>query len=169
MNIKKVIVGLLDTNCYILSINDKCLIIDPGDDFNKIKQNINGKVIGIIITHKHFDHIGALEECKKEYNVPIYNFNNLEEKEISVGPFNFEVIYTFGHTNDSITLYFKKENIMFTGDFLFNDGIGRTDLATGSITDMQKSLKKISKYNHNIIIYPGHGEKGLLKECENYE
>lgn len=160
MKIDRVIVGELETNCYILSIKDKCIVIDPGDEYNKIKKCIGNKeVIGVIITHYHFDHIGALNNFDKNL---IYDINNLEEKENKIGNFNFEVIYTPGHKEDSITIYFRKEKVMFTGDFIFKDGIGRIDLPGGNYKDMLNSLEKIKRYDKDIIIYPGHGDKTIL-------
>jgi len=161
MKIDRVIVGDLCTNCYILSIDNKCLIIDPGDEYKKIEEVIDGKdIIGVIITHHHFDHVGALKYFDKKL---LLDISNLEEKEYNIGNFNFEVIYTPGHKEDAITIYFKKENIMFTGDFIFKGTIGRMDLPGGNYKDMQNSLNKIKKYDKNIKIYPGHGEETLLK------
>ena len=160
MKIDRVIVGELETNCYILSIEDKCIIIDPGDEYDKIKKFIGNKeIIGVIITHYHFDHIGALNNFDKNL---IYNINNLTEEENKIGDFNFEVIYTPGHKEDSITIYFKKEKVMFTGDFIFKDGIGRIDLPGGNYKDMLNSLEKIKKYDKDIIVYTGHGDKTIL-------
>lgn len=62
MNIKTIPVGILQTNCYILTKNNQTLIIDPGDEPEKIKNEINTKVIGILVTHYHFDHVGALDQ-----------------------------------------------------------------------------------------------------------
>lgn len=160
MKIDRVIVGELETNCYILSIKNKCIVIDPGDEYDKIKKCIGNKeVIAVIITHYHFDHIGALNNFNKNL---IYDINNLEEKENKIGNFNFEVIYTPGHKEDSITIYFKEEKVMFTGDFIFKDGIGRIDLPGGNYKDMLNSLEKIKKYDKDIIVYPGHGDKTIL-------
>ena len=160
MKISKVIVGDLETNCYIISILDKCIVIDPGDEYEKIRSRINNKkVVCVIITHYHFDHIGALKYFNKNI---ILDKNNLEEKEYNIEGFNFEIIYTPGHKEDSITIYFKKENIMFTGDFIFKGSIGRTDLKGGSDALMLNSLNKIKKFPKNTIIYPGHGEKTIL-------
>jgi hypothetical protein len=75
-------VGPLETNCYILSIDNKCLVIDPGDEYNKIKEVIgNNDVLGVIVTHYHFDHIGALDNFNKSL---ILDKNNLEEKEYNI-------------------------------------------------------------------------------------
>lgn len=159
MIIKTVKVGWLETNCYIISIDNECLIIDPGADYNKIVREVGSlKPIGIIVTHYHFDHIGALEEVKNRYNIPIYDINNLEEKEYIIGNFKFEVIYTKGHHNTCITIYFKEDKKMFVGDFIFKGGIGRTDLEDADEEEMIKSLNKIKKYPDDIIIYPGHGD-----------
>ena len=160
MQVNRVVVGPLETNCYILTINDKCLVIDPGDEINKIKKEIGKKqVVGVIVTHYHFDHIGALNYFDESL---ILNKNNLEEKEYNIGEFNFEVIYTPGHKEDCITIYFIKENIMFTGDFIFEGTIGRIDLEGGSTIDMKNSLVKIKKYDGGIKIYPGHGNSTYL-------
>ena len=169
MTIKTVKVGWLETNCYIISIDNECLIIDPGADYNKIVCEIGSlKPIGIIVTHYHFDHIGALEEVKNRYNIPIYDINNLEEKEYTIGNFKFEVIYTKGHHNTCITIYFKEDKKMFVGDFIFKGGIGRTDLEDADEKEMIKSLNKIKTYPDDITIYPGHGDITKLGYEKNY-
>ncbi len=160
MKIDRVVVGDYETNCYILSINSDVLIVDPGDEYEKIIDKVYGKnILGILITHSHFDHVGAL----KYFDNVVYDYNNLSEKSYNIGKFSFDVIYTPGHTNDSICFYFKEDNIMFTGDFIFKNAIGRTDLG-GDYVDMKKSLNKIKNYSDNIKIYPGHGESSTLGE-----
>lgn len=155
MNIETIKVGKLETNCYILNKDNKCLIIDPGDEYSKIVKAIGDKdVVGCLVTHFHIDHIGALEELLYKYDIEVNKENNL---------FKYEIIETPGHTFDSKTFYFKDENIMFDGDFIFKDGIGRTDLG-GSDKDMQNSLKMIEQYDENIKLYPGHGPSTTLKE-----
>ena len=162
MKIENIKVGYLETNVYLLSKNNHYLIIDPGDESKKIINQIKGKVDGIIITHHHFDHVGALDELIDKYHVDIIDFNS--EKKQVIDNFKFEIIPTPGHTNDSVTFYFYDDNIMFTGDFIFKDTIGRTDLPTGNEIDMFKSLKSIKDYSGDIKIYPGHGEETTLKE-----
>lgn len=162
MKVEKIITGPLEENCYIISKNNKCLLLDPGSNGDKIiKQIGNQEVLAILVTHSHFDHIGALEELEKYYKCPIYDYNNCLEKEYIIGPFKFEVIYTLGHTLDSISFYFKKENLMFVGDFLFEGTIGRCDL-NGNYKLMEESLEKIKTYDKNIIIYSGHGNQTTL-------
>lgn len=163
MEIDIVKVGKLRCNCYILSKNNKVLIIDPGDDIEKIKDKIGNRLlVGIIITHYHFDHIGAMEDLIKEYNVLVYDRYNMNEGINKIDDFLFEVIYTPGHKEDLITIYFKENKVMFCGDFIFKNSIGRCDLDGGDFFEMIKSLKKIFKYDNDIILYPGHGEETIL-------
>ena len=163
MKIEVVKVGDLECNCYLLEKDGKILVIDPGDDVDKIVNKINDReVVGIIITHYHFDHIGALDDVEDKYNVPICDVNNLEEKEYNINGFVFDVIYTKGHHDTCITIYFKDEKIMFTGDFIFKESIGRIDLG-GNEIDMNGSLEKIKKYPKDITIYPGHGLSTTLE------
>ncbi len=147
------------TNCYILTENNDVLVIDPGGDYDKIRPFLDGKnVLGAVVTHGHEDHNSAI--C---YFDKVYDHGNLNEGKNVIGPFCFEVIYTPGHTKDSITLYFDNDGVMFTGDFLFKGTIGRMDLG-GSEYDMHNSLLKIRNYP-DVKVYPGHGEFTTL----NYE
>ncbi len=164
MEINTVVTGVLDENCYILKKDKSCLIVDPGDDYLKIKEAIGDcKVAGILITHAHFDHVGALRNFLKRHT-KIFKRSNTEEKEYTVGDFKFSVIYTPGHAKDLITFYFEEEKVMFDGDFIFKGTIGRCDLPGGDEQAMRESLEKIIKYDENIVLYPGHGEKTSIKE-----
>ena len=161
MKINKVVVGELQTNCYVLEKDNKCIVIDPGDEYDKINEVISdNKVVGVIVTHYHFDHIGSLNNFNKNL---ILDSSNLDEKEYNIDNFKFEVIYTPGHKEDAITIYFKDEMVMFTGDFIFKGAIGRMDLPGGNYNDMLNSLNKLRKYDKDIKIYPGHGDSTYLK------
>ena len=163
MNIKCVVTGYLDENCYILSKNGNCLIVDPGDDFLKIKEAIGeDKVLGVLITHSHVDHIGALRNFLTKRNIKIFKRSNLEEKEYEIGDFKFKCIHTPGHSKDSVTFFFEEENLMFIGDFIFKESIGRTDLPGGNSSEMTESIKKILEYDDSIKLYPGHNEDTTL-------
>jgi len=164
MEIIKVITGTLDENCYVLKENNTCLVIDPGDDYPKIKDVIgDSKVLGVLITHSHFDHIGALRNFLTKRSVKIFKKSNLEEKEYTIGDFNFKAILTPGHSKDSVTFYFEEEKVMFVGDFIFNDSIGRCDLPGGDSKEMAESIKKIKTYPTDIKLYPGHYEETTLE------
>ncbi len=165
MKIESIKVGLLECNCYLVIKDNYVIVIDPGDDYDKIINKIKDrKVVAILITHRHFDHIQALSKLEEKYRVKVYEKSNLEEKEYEIFPFKFEVIYTKGHSPDSVTYYFKEDKIMFVGDFIFSGSIGRCDLEGGNYKEMQDSISKIKKYDDEIIIYPGHGNKTTLKE-----
>ena len=163
MRVECIKVGFLECNCYLLVKNNNCLIIDPGDEIDKIIKKIgNLDVCGILITHNHFDHIGCVRELCDKYNINSFDYHNLKEGLNKINDFEFYVIYTLGHHNDCCTYYFKKDKVMFTGDFLFKGDIGRCDLDGGDYNLMLKSIEKIKEYDDDIIIYPGHGDSSVL-------
>ena len=166
MEIKRVVTGYLDENCYLLIKDGNCLVVDPGDDYNKIKEEIGeNKVLGVLITHSHFDHIGALRNFLTKRSIKIFKRSNLvENKTYSIGDFNFKCIYTPGHSKDSVTFFFEEDKKMFIGDFIFKDSIGRTDLPGGSDVEMQESIKKILEYPDDTKLYPGHNSNTTLGE-----
>ena len=172
MNIKIVQNGELRENCYLLEIDNKYLVIDPGSEFEKINSFIKaeGEVLAIFITHRHFDHIGALEQFVKTYRCPVYEKITTEEETYRIGPFIFNVIFNPGHTPDSISFYFFNEKKLFSGDFIFEGNIGRCDLEGGDMSEMMKSINKIKRYPDDITIYPGHGEFTKLghEKMQNY-
>lgn len=169
MQIETVVTGALDENCYVLKKNNTCLIIDPGSDYLKIKEKISdAKVLGVLITHAHFDHVGALRNFLTKRSIKIFKKSNVLEQEYKIGDFTFEVIYAPGHANDQVVFYFKEDNIMFDGDFIFKESIGRCDLPGGDLEQMQESIAKIKKYPLETKLYPGHGEQTTLQyELQN--
>ena len=158
MKIETIVVGLLQTNCYlVINKNNEGIIIDPGDQINKINKYTKGiDIKGIYYTHSHPDHVGALKDLELKHNIKSNDFNN--------NIFDMEVIDTPGHMFDSKVFYFKKEKVMFTGDFIFKGTIGRTDLYGGNFKQMKESLKNIITYPDDIKIYPGHGPSSTLGE-----
>ncbi len=167
MKIDKVVVGSLRENCYVLSNKDNCLVVDPGDDIDKIKKLIGNKnVLAVLVTHYHDDHVGALNDILSVYNVKVidYKCSGIQ----NIGDFSFYVIHTPGHKEDATTYYFKEDKVMFVGDFIFRDSVGRWDLEGGNIKDMKESIDKIKKYDKDITLYPGHGyETTLGYEVQN--
>ena len=198
LNIRCVKVGLLGTNCYLVSNSNDVIVIDPGASFNKINELIKGKnLVAVLLTHGHFDHIGALQELIDTYHPVVYchikdkvlvengkaNGSTLGSRvlievlngvtyfsdSINIEGFNIKTIYTPGHTKGCVSYLFDDE-YMFTGDFLFKGVVGRTDLYNASESLMKDSCKKIIKYSDDIVIYPGHGDSTTLKdEKENNE
>lgn len=156
MQIKCIPVGPLQANCYILIKGRQALLIDPGDEQEKIESIVDGlDLVGILLTHSHFDHVGALSYFEEKYHLK----HNQEVKD-----FSYEFIKTPGHSKDSLTFYFPNEKIMFTGDFLFQGTVGRMDFPGGDEKEMQESLELISQYDDEIIVYPGHGPSTTLGE-----
>lgn len=163
MIVNKIETGYLIENCYVISIGNDALIIDPGDEKEKIINLVGHKnVLAILVTHYHFDHVGALDDIMKHYNTLVIDYKS--DIIQSIGPFNFEIIETKGHKEDSVTYYFKDYGIMFTGDFIFKESIGRCDLKGGNYKEMLQSLRKIKNYDVKTILYPGHGVKTTLEE-----
>ncbi|WP_053956103.1 MBL fold metallo-hydrolase [Inediibacterium massiliense] len=192
MKIERLVVGSLQTNGYILydEKSKEAFIIDPGDEASKFLNYIEKyglNPIGIILTHYHHDHIGAVSSIQKKCHIPIFIHKDDVEglknpylnysEDISITPNKIvkdkdeikgrniilEVIHTPGHTPGGICLKVKNENIIFTGDTIFNIDIGRTDLAGSDPYAMLDSMKnKISKWEDDIVIYPGHGEKATM-------
>lgn len=162
MKILTLVVGPLKTNCYIVYEKSKCLIIDPGDDENAIIKKIDKmklQPLAILLTHNHFDHTMYADSLSSLYKVPVYDYKNLFDKEEkTIGPFKFEILYTPGHSNSSMTYYFKEYDLMFVGDFIFKGTIGRVDLPGGNYQDMLASLNMIKKYDDKIELFPGHGD-----------
>ncbi len=157
LKIECIVNGDLEENCYIIHNNKCALIIDPGDEGKRIIKKIDTlklKVLGILITHYHFDHIGALDEIKEKYkSAIIYDYKSSTHNEIEC--FKFKKINNFGHTMDSCSFLFERENIMFTGDFVFYESIGNYIEENEII--MFNSLKEFVKLKDDIKIYPGHG------------
>jgi glyoxylase-like metal-dependent hydrolase (beta-lactamase superfamily II) len=190
MEIQVLPVGMIGTNCYILSRGKKALVIDPGGDADQIKAFLDGQgytPLAILLTHAHYDHIGALEEIREAYGIEVYlhkeeqNWlqdpalngshklmtggivakeaeNILNEGEYTIGDFQFEVIHTPGHSPGSMSFYFKAENQLFSGDVLFNQGIGRTDLPGGDYRVLEDTItKKLYQLEDHVMVHPGHG------------
>ena len=166
LNVLCVVNGYLEENCYIIHNNKYALIVDPGSEENKIIKCIednNLEVVGILITHYHFDHVGALDELKNKYKVNIVDYKNRINK---IKNFEFEIIENYGHTLDSVSYYFKKDKVLFCGDFVFKDTIGNYEEKNEYL--MFDSLEKFKKLDKDIVVYPGHGEKTTVGyEIEN--
>lgn len=173
MEIKRLKVGWLETNCYLLISEGELGIVDPGGGAGKILAEIKKTMAEpkyIINTHGHSDHVSANKEIKKGTGAKILiheaekNFIDFEpdkflkeEDEIKIGESILKIIHTPGHTKGSICLIGK--NFILTGDTLFKDGHGRTDLPGGSQEDIKNSLDKLSEFlKPGITVYPGHGE-----------
>ncbi|MFK2824358.1 MBL fold metallo-hydrolase [Bacillus sp. B190/17] len=166
--------GALQTNCYILSNQAKeCIVFDPGAEGEKLVQWLNKndlKPLAILLTHAHFDHIGAVEQVRQAFNIPVYLHKEEEdwlvnpalngsarfqlgevsgqpadyllkdEASLEIGSFSFQLFHTPGHSPGSVSYFFEEGNVLFAGDTLFMGSIGRTDLPGGNHEQLLKSI-----------------------------
>jgi len=165
MKIEKIVVGMLRANCYLLVDGGEAAVIDPGDEPRKIIDAIEksgAKLKFIANTHRHFDHIGANAAVAEKFGVEV--LANLNDGDIlAIGKSKLKVVKTPGHTPDGVCFF--GDGFVVSGDTLFEDGIGRTDLEGGSDEQMTASLKKLDALiPDSAIIYPGHGNAFTYKK-----
>lgn len=155
----------------------------------------------VILTHAHVDHVLGLDKVLKDYDVPVYlnhtdlylweNFPNQaqmfgfrtagfdfipepleEQKNAQIGEFTFDVLYTPGHAPDHVSLYFKPEELLISGDALFKQSIGRTDLYKGDFDTLANSIReKLYTLPDETTVWPGHGPSttiGYEKEHNSF-
>jgi hydroxyacylglutathione hydrolase len=190
MDYERVVVGALETNCYLVYCKQTmdCAVVDPGAEPEKIVHVIEQKGLRpsvLINTHGHVDHVGANQDIKEKYDIPLCihsldrsllrNILNstmgffmgakkspppdrfIEEgEEIHIGNSRLKVIHTPGHSPGSVSL--SGDGFLLSGDVLFCGGVGRTDLPGGSWAELEKSIKnKIYSFPDDTLILPGHG------------
>lgn len=197
MIIEKLEVGPLAVNCYLVGDETSLvgMIIDPGAEAAAILKRV--KALGlnikfIVLTHAHFDHIGALRELKETTMAEIaihtddaqslQHGNTLgaifgfsfpapptpdrllkEGDSLDLGQQRFLVLHTPGHTPGGICLL--GGGVVFTGDTLFNSGIGRTDLPGGNSNELMGSIStKLMVLSDNTTVYPGHGPESTISQ-----
>ena len=186
MNIQELTVGPVATCCYLLSLEGRedCLVIDPGAEADRIREALNGRrIAAILLTHGHFDHIGAVGELMDPgvrlfihaLDAPLLSDPSLnaslelanvpvtapeatdrvqEGMTLSLAGLSVQVLHTPGHTRGSVCYRIEEE--LFTGDTLFEHGWGRTDLPGGDEHALFASLRRLIPLAQTIPIHPGH-------------
>lgn len=195
MKVTQLVMGYVATNTYILSEGDDCVVIDPcldpQNNSRRIEQALKGKnVLGILLTHGHFDHISAVDVLVDKYQCPVYIIEEgqhwlsnplknlstqvpeevsikapsiaIKEGKLSVGPFQFVVRTNPGHTNHDTSYII--DDMAFVGDFIMKQTIGRTDLPSGNMVNMHRSIQKFIQEYDSLYLYPGHGEITTLED-----
>ncbi len=164
MRIRCVVVGILETNCYLLYKDNDMLVVDPGGEEEKILEEI--KNIGItperiVNTHSHPDHILANSAVAKATGAEI--LKDLKDGDsIKIGNADLKVISAPGHTPDCICFY--GGDFLLSGDVIFENGHGKTTFPGGSDEDMVKTLKKLrEEIKEDTVVYPGHGNSFIMK------
>ena len=182
MEIKRFIGGILEANGYVISDpqSGSCFIIDPGYRPKVFSQYIAKAGLdpaGILLTHHHSDHTGAAEQLRKTLGCPVY-IHRLDAdrygewtdvyldggETLHLGEERFQVLHTPGHTKGSICFLFRKSRAFFTGDFVYNVDLGRTDLNDGSEEEMRQSILNVAdRWPGDMTIYPGHGDSCTMR------
>lgn len=184
----------MHTNCYICWREGVCFVVDPGANAGQICEAIAStkcELKYILLTHGHFDHIGAVDEIKREFSSakvvinagdadflisPELNGSWMTGRPMTVGEadivttegqeiefsetLNIKVLHTPGHSPGSCC--YRAGNMLFTGDTLFKDDVGGTDLAGGSEAELELSLRRLSLMQGELSVLPGHGEQSML-------
>ncbi len=191
--------NLAQVNTYLLYKNQIAIVIDPGFNGSQILEFCSSKdlkIVAVLLTHGHFDHIKDIQILAKTGPFPLYigehDFEMLSNDQynyaaafgsrfllpkldvvilkngqvIQIDNETFKVYNTPGHTKGSICIEYGRA--LFTGDTLFYDSIGRTDLHSGNRNDIQKSIEFLkNKISNDVNIYPGHGNSGKLKAIKD--
>lgn len=194
MKVETIVVGHLDTNCYLISENGNGIVVDPGFDADRILEtatNSGVKITSILLTHGHYDHVGGVAEIVRKTGAKVYigekdyalanSYKNLgfsfgcttekfdadvllKEGEYLVDGLSVKVIETPGHTAGGVC--YQIENALFSGDTLFCCSYGRTDFPTGDYSALKKSItEKLFAIDRDLTVYTGHGNSTeLFKE-----
>lgn len=189
MNVKLLQVGPLGTNCYILEDEAarQAAVIDPGGDAPEIIKALEGAELRyILLTHGHYDHVGAVAELERAFpQAAVYiHEKDLENVDPSLFPLRtqvkganlygegdrisfgedrvrIEVLHTPGHSEGSVTL--RCGDLLFCGDTLFAGSCGRTDFPGGSVPKMLASLRRLGGLEGDLEVLPGHMEPSTLE------
>lgn len=186
--------GPLETNCYLLVEGAEAVAVDPGGDpasvVRFLDQN-NLKLTAILNTHLHFDHVGGNAALARATGAPIYLCEEdlflleatsgtrfglpptepFDHQDLKPGEAEFlgqpcTVIHTPGHSPGSLSFYFPKQGLLFSGDVLFRRDTGRSDLPGGSrpILENETIRGKLYKLPDETVVYPGHGPETTIGE-----
>ena len=190
-------VGPFQENCYLVvdETTNRAVLVDPGDDATQIVEMVRAskaELDAIWLTHAHIDHIGAIAEVRRRYDVPVHlhpldlpyyerlsaraaemygiefeqpdgPHHELAEGDVlSVGNLRFTVMHVPGHAPGLVS--FNGEGVSLSGDLLFAGSIGRTDLPLSNPFDMDASLERFSALPGETIVYPGHGSSTTIAE-----
>ncbi len=179
MDIQTLTLGNYQVNCYIVEYEGQCFVIDPGYAPDTVLRALNGRQPdAILLTHGHFDHVGAVKQLieatgcrlymhRADYDQPAI-FKMLYPLAGSRLPIRFygqdalpvELLHTPGHTPGSVCI--RIEDVLFTGDTLFDGSCGRTDLPGGDHKVLLQSLARLRSLSGDFRVYPGHGNATTL-------
>ena len=189
-NIHTLALGAYETNCYIIwgEGSAECIVIDPGYEPKRVLDAVKAldkSVAAILLTHGHFDHVGAVRDIFSETDCDIYlcpedcampeqmtagplcYTNSYQEGDtLQLAGLTLQVLHTPGHTPGSVCLLC--EDAIFSGDTLFSGSCGRTDLPGGNWNTLSQSLTRLRELAGDYKVYPGHGETTRLSTERTY-
>ncbi len=182
--------GAYQTNCYIFhdQLSKSCCVVDPGYEADRILDKLASLDLtleAILLTHGHFDHVGAVRELAAETGCAVYlhsadltmppmmtagplyyTHTYAEGDQLRLAGLDIAVLHTPGHTPGSVCLL--TEATIFSGDTLFQGSCGRTDLPGGDWATILQSLKRLAALEGNFWILPGHGGSTTLRDEKRY-
>ena len=170
---------------------------DYGEQIFKAMKDNGFEVVAILLTHGHFDHIWGCSRLRQLTSAPVYAYEGEEKvllsadlnvsagagractvkantllkdgEEVTVEGMTFKLIATPGHTQGSCCYYFEEANMLISGDTLFEESVGRTDLPTGSMSTLVRSVKdKLFVLPDDTVVYPGHGDSTTIEHEKKY-
>ena len=188
MLVKKTVLGVYQENAYIIvdETTRDALIIDPGDEGESLVRYLESMKINlkaVLLTHGHVDHVGAVDAVRDAFSVPVYiseiDMKFIEQRKMAFGKMKradyflkegdefifsgkkVEIIETPGHSRGSLSYYV--DGLLFSGDVLFQNSVGRTDLPGGNMEELLYSIKeKLMKLPGETRVFPGHGPETTL-------
>jgi len=173
-SLKKVTYGFVQAHSYITVKDGPAIVIDAAAPLSLVSEKCApAKIAALLLTHGHFDHTDYAAEYNAagitvymsaaDFQLPRRKFNTditlTGEETLDIAGFRIIIKSVKGHTNGGLCYYFEEENLVFTGDTLFEGTIGRTDFKDGCHSTLVSDIKnQLLGLPDNTVIYPGHGD-----------
>ena len=157
--LKQLAVGPMQNFAYLVGAvpGAECVVVDPGWEASKIlaaARNEGRHIIAVLLTHGHFDHVGAVKGLSREGDIPLFSSRGEDGASAVLAGLEFRFLHTPGHALDSQCILVEGQ--LFTGDTLFIDCCGRTDLAGSNPAQMHQSLRRLAVLPPQTVVWPGH-------------